>query len=56
VIDPDKARLVELRYFGGLSIAEVAEILDTSPSTVERSWRAARAWLRAALEDDLSGA
>lgn len=54
VIDPDKARLVELRYFGGLSIPEVAEVLQTSPSTVERSWRAARAWLRAALEDDIS--
>ncbi|MEE4207990.1 MAG: ECF-type sigma factor [Parvularcula sp.] len=56
VIDHEKARLVELRYFGGLSISEVAEVLNTSPSTVERSWRAARAWLRAAIEDDITKA
>jgi RNA polymerase sigma factor (TIGR02999 family) len=51
VIDPARAHLVELRYFGGLSIAEAAEVLGTSPSSVERSWRTARAWLKTALEE-----
>ncbi|MCQ8186462.1 ECF-type sigma factor [Parvularcula maris] len=53
VIDADRAHLVELRYFGGLSISEAAEVLGTSPSTVERSWRATRAWLKSALEESL---
>lgn len=48
-LDPDKAKLVELRFFGGLTVQEIAEILNVSPSTVERQWRAARAWLRRAL-------
>jgi RNA polymerase sigma factor (TIGR02999 family) len=56
VIDPDRAHLVELRYFGGLSVAEAAEVLNTSPSSVERSWRTARTWLRAAMEDDITRA
>ncbi len=43
--DPDKARLVELRFFGGLSIEETAKVLDVSPATVTREWRLARAWL-----------
>lgn len=45
-IDPENARIVELRFFGGLSVEEVAAILDVSSRTVERGWRAARAWLR----------
>jgi RNA polymerase sigma factor (TIGR02999 family) len=49
MIDPEKSRLVELRYFGGLSIEEVAEVLGTSPATVKRQWSAARAWLRREL-------
>ena len=44
-IDPDKARIVELRYFGGLSVEETAEALDVSPQTVLRDWKLARAWL-----------
>jgi RNA polymerase sigma factor (TIGR02999 family) len=44
-IDPRKCRIVELRYFGGLSIAETAEALDISTVTVNREWRMARAWL-----------
>ena len=40
------ARVVELRYFGGLSIEETAEVLHTSPVTVKRDWIAARAWLK----------
>lgn len=42
---PDKARIVELRYFGGLSIEETAEFLSISPATVKRHWTFARAWL-----------
>lgn len=44
-IDAMQARIVELRFFGGLSVAEAAEVLSASPSTVERGWRLARAWL-----------
>lgn len=43
--DPRKARVVELRYFGGLSVPEIAAMLDVSPETVTRDWRMARAWL-----------
>jgi RNA polymerase sigma factor (sigma-70 family) len=42
---PQESRIVELRFFGGLSIAETAKILNVSDSTVERDWRFARAWL-----------
>lgn len=48
-IAPDKARVVELRYFGGLSIQETAEVLDIAPATVKRHWTFARAWLYEAL-------
>lgn len=44
-IDPQKARLVELRYFGGLTFEETAEVLDVSVITVKRHWRLAKAWL-----------
>ena len=47
--DPDQARLVELRYFGGMNIEETAEALDISPATVKREWAVARAWLRREL-------
>ena len=50
-IDPDKARIVELRFFAGRTIAETATLLDTSEATVERGWRFARAWLRARLDE-----
>ncbi|MBL8898569.1 MAG: sigma-70 family RNA polymerase sigma factor [Planctomycetes bacterium] len=43
--DPRKARLVELRYFAGLSLGEVAEVLGISPATADRDWAYARAWL-----------
>ena len=42
---PRQARVVELRYFAGLEVAEAAEVLDISVATVERDWRFARAWL-----------
>jgi RNA polymerase sigma-70 factor (ECF subfamily) len=44
-LDPRKTRVVELRYFGGLSLAETAEALGISLMTVRRDWRAAKAWL-----------
>jgi RNA polymerase sigma-70 factor (ECF subfamily) len=44
-LDPRKARVVELRYFGGLSLEETADLLEVSVMTVRRDWRAARAWL-----------
>jgi RNA polymerase sigma factor (TIGR02999 family) len=47
--DPIKARLVELRFFGGLTLAEAAECLNISPSTADRAWRYARAWLYNAM-------
>jgi RNA polymerase sigma factor (TIGR02999 family) len=43
--DPQQAHLVELRFFGGLSIEETAEVLDVSPATVKRNWNVAKAWL-----------
>jgi RNA polymerase sigma factor (TIGR02999 family) len=49
-IDPQQARLVELRYFGGLTIEETAGVLDVSPATVKRSWTVAKAWLRKELD------
>ena len=44
--DPIKARLVELRYFAGLTGEQAAKVLDISPSTADRHWAYARAWLR----------
>jgi RNA polymerase sigma factor (TIGR02999 family) len=46
------ARVVELRFFGGLSVEETARALDVTPSTVERDWQTARTWLRRELTDD----
>jgi RNA polymerase sigma-70 factor, ECF subfamily len=44
-IDPEQARIVELRFFGGLSIEEAAAAMDISPATLKRRWTLARAWL-----------
>jgi RNA polymerase sigma factor (sigma-70 family) len=44
-LDPRKAKVVELRFFGGLTFAETAEVLDVSAVTVSRDWSTARAWL-----------
>ncbi len=44
-IDADQARIVELRFFGGLSVEETAEAMGSSPATVKRHWAVARAWL-----------
>lgn len=49
--DAEKAAIVELRYFGGLTLPEIAEYLQVSRSTVARQWRMARAWLYSELHD-----
>jgi RNA polymerase sigma factor (TIGR02999 family) len=48
-LDPRQSRVVELRYFGGLSVEESAEVLGLSPATVKRDWTLARAWLHREL-------
>lgn len=53
---PDKARVVELRFYGGLSIEEAAEAMAISPATVKRHWQAARVWLLDALSSDPAAA
>jgi RNA polymerase sigma factor (TIGR02999 family) len=55
-IDPQQSRIVELRYFGGLTIEETAEVMNSSPATVKREWAMARAWLHQKLtENSLEG-
>jgi RNA polymerase sigma factor (TIGR02999 family) len=51
-LDERKARVVELRFFGGLSVEETAEVLGISPQSVMRDWKLARAWLLAQLRGD----
>jgi RNA polymerase sigma factor (TIGR02999 family) len=50
-VDPQQSRIVELRYFGGLTVEEAAEVLEISPRTVAREWAMARAWLFRNLTD-----
>ena len=45
VLDPDQARIIELRFFGGLTIEETASVLSVSPATVKREWVVAKGWL-----------
>ena len=52
--DPRAARVVECRFFGGLTLPETAEALDVSEATVARTWRTARAWLHGELGDDFT--
>jgi RNA polymerase sigma factor (sigma-70 family) len=49
-IDERKSKIVELKFFGGLSIEETAEVLGVSPGTVMRDWTLAKAWLRIAMK------
>jgi len=49
-IDPQQSRVVELRFFGGLTMEETAEVMDISPATVGREWTLAKAWLYAELQ------
>jgi RNA polymerase sigma factor (TIGR02999 family) len=51
-VDPRQAKIVELRFFGGLSVQEVAEVLGVSKRTVESDWTMVRAWLRRELSED----
>jgi RNA polymerase sigma-70 factor, ECF subfamily len=44
-IDPRKAQIVEMRFFAGLTVEEIGEVLKVSPGTIKRDWRAAKAWL-----------
>jgi RNA polymerase sigma factor (TIGR02999 family) len=50
-VDPRRSRVVELRYFGGLSVEEAAEVLKVSPITVMRDWTTAKAWLYRAINN-----
>ena len=50
--DPQQSRIVELRYFSGLSVEETAEAMKVSPVTVMREWRAAKAWLHRELTQE----
>jgi RNA polymerase sigma factor (TIGR02999 family) len=57
-LDPRQGQIVELRFFGGLSVEETAEFLNVSPKTVKRDWAVAKAWLHGELrrgDGDLSG-
>lgn len=51
-LDPRQAKIVELRFFGGMTNEEVAEVLGISRATVDRQWRAVKAWLREQLESE----
>ena len=51
-VDARKSRLIELRFFGGLSVEETAEVLGVSPDTVKRDWRLAKLWLLRELEGE----
>ena len=50
-LDPRQCKVVELRYFGGLSVRETAAVLEISPATVKREWVTAKAWLFRRLRD-----
>jgi RNA polymerase sigma factor (TIGR02999 family) len=54
-VDPRKNRVVELRFFGGLSVEETAEVLQISPNTVLRDWRLAKMWLKREMSNEKSG-
>ena len=54
--DQRKSQIVELRFFGGLSIEETAKVLAVSPGTVMRDWTLAKAWLRREMSTDVSQA
>jgi DNA-directed RNA polymerase specialized sigma24 family protein len=55
-IDPRKASVVELRFYGGLSVEDSAVVLKVSPETVMRDWRLAKAWLWRELKPDQQNA
>jgi RNA polymerase sigma factor (TIGR02999 family) len=51
-IDPESVKLIELRFFSGLTIPEIAKVLNTSPSTISRNWKFAKSWLFNQLNKD----
>lgn len=51
-LDPRKARVVELRFFGGLTVEETADVLQLSPNTILRDWNMAKAWLKREISND----
>ncbi len=51
-LDPEQSRIIELRFFGGLSIEETSVVLGISPATVKRNWTTARAWLQREMNKD----
>jgi RNA polymerase sigma-70 factor (ECF subfamily) len=51
-LDAELGKVVELRYFGGLTVEEVADVMGTSPATVKRQWALARAWLKRSLDGE----
>jgi RNA polymerase sigma-70 factor (ECF subfamily) len=51
-IDPRKAQIVEMRFFGGLTVEEIGDVLKVSTGTIKRDWRAAKAWLYRELSDE----
>jgi RNA polymerase sigma factor (TIGR02999 family) len=55
VLDPRKVQVIEMRFFGGLTVEETAQVLDVSPDTVARDWRMARTWLLRELDAPLPG-
>ena len=52
-IDARQSRVVEMRFFAGLSLAEISEVLEVGPATVQRDWTAARAWLHREMSRNL---
>ena len=54
-LDPRQSRVVELRFFGGLKLEEIAEVLEVSLGTVRRDWSLAQAWLFNQLENEKRG-
>ena len=53
-LDPEKSRMVELRFFSGLSVPETAEVMGVSPRTIDRQWQTAKAWLYREIADERS--
>jgi RNA polymerase sigma factor (sigma-70 family) len=49
-LDPRRTKVIELRFFGGLTVEETAEVLDVSPQTVMRDWKTAKVWLARELQ------
>jgi RNA polymerase sigma factor (sigma-70 family) len=52
-LDPQQGRIIELRFFGGLSIEETAVVVGVSPATIKREWATARAWLQREMEREV---